>query len=161
MTIGVGVVHSKNGGKTFETSQRAELRTCGCCDNGVTVDSKGTVYVAFRNEDAAGGKTTVRDSAVIRSYDKGVTWSEPVELGDDDWVFNGCPESGPRILADAEDRLHGLYWTGKEERPGIYYTVSEDGAKSFATPAIASHEGTVAMVWSDAGGLKFARLGAS
>lgn len=134
MPIGVGFVQSKNGGKSFSPSGRAVLRSCECCDNAVAVDSKGTIYIAFRTQESHGTHTTIRDSAVVRSYDGGQTWSDPVYMGRDRWVFNGCPEGGPELTVGEGDILHGVYWTGKEGAAGVYYTTSTDGGRSFADP---------------------------
>ncbi len=131
---GVDFIHSKDGGQRFGESNRAALRSCECCDNGIAVDSEGTLYIAFRSQNAAGEHTTIRDSAVVRSYDDGQTWSMPVLMGKDDWVFNGCPESGPELAIGQDDVVHGVYWTGKDGRAGVYYTKSTDGGASFATP---------------------------
>lgn len=134
MPTGLNLVHSSDGGKTWSPSTRGEVSSCECCDTALAVDSQGTVFYAYRNKDLTTKNNQVRDSAVIRSYDHGKTWSDPVELGDDDWVFNGCPEAGPEITVDGEDDVHGVYWTGKEGRQGVYYTWSTDGGQSFADP---------------------------
>lgn len=136
MPIGVGFVSSKNGGKTFGTTQRAVLRSCECCDNAVAVDSEGTLYVAYRSQESAGPKTTIRDVAVVRSYDDGATWSNPAFMGRHNWVFNGCPESGPELDIGQDDVLHGVYWTGKDGEAGVYYTKSTDGGKTFEDPMV-------------------------
>lgn len=134
MPTGINIVRSSDGGATFGKSTRAELSSCECCDNALAVDSQGTIYFAYRNKDQVTAKTQVRDSTVIRSYDNGATWTDPVPLGDDNWEFNGCPESGPELAVDDADGVHAAYWTGKPGRPGVYYTWSEDGGASFAPP---------------------------
>ena len=134
LSYGVTVARSKDGGERFGTSVRAALRSCDCCDNGIAIDSRGAVFVAFRGQDTAGEHTTIRDSMVTRSFDGGETWSAPVPMGDEQWVFNGCPEAGPELSADSQDRLHGVYWTGKAGRQGVYYTRSTDRARSFERP---------------------------
>jgi hypothetical protein len=164
MPTGVNLVHSADGGETFSKSMRGEVSSCGCCDNGLAVDSKGTVYFGYRNMDAVSKNTQIRDTTVIRSYDQGATWSDPVKLGNDNWVFNGCPESGPELAVDSKDRLHAVYWTGKPGRPGVYYTRSDDGGVTFPKPkAIAvdkfypppyvdlavENDGTAWIVWDD------------
>lgn len=134
MPTGINFVRSSDGGKTFGKSVRAEVSTCECCDNALAVDSKGTIFFAFRNKDQVTGKTQIRDSAVVRSFDGGKTWSDPVKLGNDMWEFNGCPEGGPELSVDDADAVHGVYWTGKPGRPGVYYTWSSDSGASFANP---------------------------
>lgn len=131
---GINVVRSSDGGAKFGKPMLAEASTCGCCDNALTVDNDGTLFFAYRNMDQRTKKTQVRDTAIVRSYDQGKTWSDPVLLGDDDWEFNGCPESGPELAVDGKNTLHGVYWTGKEGRPGVYYTWSKDDGATFAKP---------------------------
>jgi hypothetical protein len=164
MPTGVNFTRSKNGGQTFSASHRAALRSCECCDNAVAVDSKGTLYVGYRSQDAAGKHTTIRDTAVIRSYNGGETWSYPTYMGQEKWVYNGCPEAGPELWVGKDDVLHGVYWTGKEGQAGVYYTKSTDGGSSFEKPlAVATadfypppymdlaegSDGSVWVVWDD------------
>ncbi len=134
MPTGINIVRSSDGGKTFGRSARGEVSSCACCDNALSVDSKGTIYFAYRNVDLASKNTQIRDIGVIRSYDNGQTWSDPIPLGDDNWEFNGCPESGPELAVDSHDDVHGAYWTGKPGRPGVYYTWSSNGGRSFHKP---------------------------
>ena len=134
LPIGVNFTRSKDGGKTFTPSTRAALRSCECCDNAVAIDSEGTLFIAYRAQDAAGKHTTMRDTAVVRSYNKGETWSYPSYMGKENWVYNGCPESGPELWVDEDDVVHGVYWTGKEEKPGVFYTKSTDGGTTFEDP---------------------------
>ncbi|MBE2316669.1 exo-alpha-sialidase [Solirubrobacter sp. CPCC 204708] len=164
MPTGVNIVHSSDGGETFSKSMRGEVSSCACCDNALAVDSKGTVYFAYRDVNAVSKNMQIRDTTMIRSYDNGKTWSDPVPLGNDDWEFNGCPESGPELAVDGNDTIHGVYWTGKPGRPGVYYTTSTDGGRSFAKPrAVAvddfypppyvdlavEQDGTVWITWDD------------
>jgi hypothetical protein len=132
---GLGLVRSSDGGKTFGEAFPVESSTCACCDNALTVDGKGTLFLAFRDMDQQTAKTQIRDTGIVRSYDNGKTWSDPIMLGDDNWEFNGCPESGPELAVDGDDTVHGVYWTGKPGRPGVYYTSSKDGGASFTKPA--------------------------
>ncbi len=131
---GIAVVSSDDGGETFGPSTRVEMTSCECCDNALAADSAGTVFFAFRNKDQFSANTQVRDSAVARSYDDGATWSDPVKLGNDNWRFNGCPEAGPEITIDSHDNLQNVYYTGVEGRQGVYFTRSDDGGQTFATP---------------------------
>lgn len=131
---GIQVVKSGDGGRTYDEPVDAESTSCQCCDNGLVADSKGTLFFAYRNLDQQTSRTQIRDTAVLRSYDQGVSWSDPVVLGDDNWEFNGCPEGGPELAVDGDDNLHGVYWTGLPGRPGVYYVRSTDGGTSFAKP---------------------------
>jgi hypothetical protein len=136
MAQGISVVHSGDRGKTYGETSHAELTTCACCENALAADSKGTVFFAYRNLDQVSKNITVRDTAMIRSYDKGKTWSDPVLMSDDHWAYNGCPESGPELRVDAKNTVHGIYYTGKPGGQGIFYTASPDGGSSFKKPVV-------------------------
>jgi hypothetical protein len=76
----------------------------------------------------------VNDIVVARSDDRGDTWSTPVKLHDDGWVFPGCPHAGPDLRVDAEGVLHAVWYTGAPGREGLYSAVSTDRGASFSPP---------------------------
>ncbi len=132
---------------------------CPCCRTAIAADAAGTVYLAWRavipQAGAAGATapspvapgaanlhvhgatdavTTIRDIVVARSADRGVTWSAPVRVHRDDWVFDGCPHAGPSLVMDAAQALHVAWWTGKPGAAGVFYSRSIDHAATFAAP---------------------------
>ena len=46
----------------------------------------------------------------------------------DDWVFPGCPHTGPAIAVDGRGRTHIAWYTGKAGAAGIRYAGSGAGA---------------------------------
>ncbi len=160
----VRMVKSEDEGATFGESTPVEFRTCECCDNALAVNSNGTMFLGFRDQQHKSANVQIRDTAISRSFDGGVAWSDGVHVGNDNWNFNGCPESGPELAVDSNDRLHVVYWTGKPGGPGVYYTWSDDEGATFAdslTIATADFyppsnmdvavedDGTVWFVWDD------------
>ena len=120
---------SEDDGKTYGKNYLIAKTVCACCvPNIVFLDGGQTVVVSHRFLDENG----VRDHVVIRSTDRGETFSEPVMISDDGWV-TGCPHAGISIATDSEERIHGLWFTAGrvEAEAGIYYTFSEDGGISF------------------------------
>jgi hypothetical protein len=76
----------------------------------------------------------VRDVVVARSSDHGQSWSEPVRVHADGWVFNGCPHAGPSLQVDDSGTVHMAWWTGKEKAAGVWYARSTDRGASFGEP---------------------------
>lgn len=123
---------SEDGGRTFGPNYPITgMRVCPCCvPNIVFLDGGETVIVSYRyvREDY------LRDHVVIRSSDGGKSFGEPIYISDDGWVANFCPHAGTSLVSDSRDRLHSVWFTiGRQpEDAGIYYTISDDGGRTFA-----------------------------
>jgi len=126
----IRVARSTDGGRTFAASTVIDTSSCPCCQTSIAAGTDGSVYVAWRKVFPG----EVRDIVVARSEPGGAVFEEPVRAHPDDWVFPGCPHAGPSIAVDAEGRVHIAWYTGHDERQGLWYAVSEDGARSFGTP---------------------------
>jgi hypothetical protein len=73
----------------------------------------------------------IRDITVEHSTDKGIaqSFSKPVQVNDDRWFMNGCPDAGPGMAFDSKGRLHIAWFTGSEtgaDGQGFYYASSDD-----------------------------------
>lgn len=158
----VYMTHSIDGGATWAANVRVVPMTstlteaCPCCRTAIAADADGTVYLSWRAviadtsapassaAPATGGAAdahaahgaaspqTIRDIVVARSTDHGATWSEPVRVHADNWVFDGCPHAGPSLAVDPSKRLHVAWWTGKPGAAGVFYTQSSDRGATFA-----------------------------
>ncbi|HEX5830614.1 MAG TPA: sialidase family protein [Gemmatimonadaceae bacterium] len=125
------VTHSTDGGRTWAPNVRVTAgESCPCCRTAIATARDGTVYLAWR----AVLPGSVRDVVVARSRDLGATWTTPVRVHADDWVFDGCPHAGPALQVDAAGRVHVAWWTGREGGAGVWYARSDDGARTFAAP---------------------------
>lgn len=123
------ITRSDDGGRTWVRNRAvAAGEACPCCRTAIATAPDGTVYVAWR----AVLPGSVRDIVVVRSTDRGETWSEPVRVHADEWVVDACPHAGPALVADGAHRLHVAWWTGKEGAAGAYYARSDDGGRTFA-----------------------------
>lgn len=125
------LTRSTDGGRTWEPNRRvAGGDACPCCRTALATTADGTVFVAWRQVLPG----DVRDIVVARSRDHGRTWSGPVRVHADDWVFPGCPHAGPSLQVDRGGGVHVAWWTGKEGAAGVYYARSDDGGTTFLPP---------------------------
>lgn len=150
---------SRDGGESFEEVAIVDRDVCPCCRTGLATGPDGAVYVVWRKIFAG----DVRDIAIARSTDGGATFSEPVPVHRDGWVFPGCPHAGPTIAIDEAGGVHVAWYTGKEGAQGTYYAASTDGGRSFGTPIglltgewvppsiarVAAAGGSVWLAWDD------------
>lgn len=156
------LTHSTDGGASWTPSVRVdEGESCPCCRTAIATSPDGTLYLAWRSVLTG----SVRDIVVASSRDHGATWSAPVRVHADNFVFDGCPHAGPSLAVDPAGRVHIAWWTGREGAAGVYYARSDDGARTFgpavplgvagfARPAHAQlrlgARGTVVVAWDDA-----------
>lgn len=159
---GTYITRSTDNGTSWTQSVRVDAaESCPCCRTAIATAPDGTLYLSWRT--VMPGQ--VRDIVVARSGDHGATWSTPVRVHADNFVFEGCPHAGPSMQVDAGGRLHIMWWTGREKAAGVYYARSDDGGESFehvipmgvaefARPAhvqlTLGAENTVYATWDDA-----------
>jgi hypothetical protein len=152
---------SEDGGRTWEPNHPISTgEACPCCRTALATAPGGVVYAAWR----AVFPGNIREIVVARSSDRGSTWSEPVRVQTDQWQVDACPHAGPALAVDSRNRLHVIWWSGKEGAAGVFYARSDDGGKSFAhvTPLgtaefsqpahvqlAVGDSGVVAVAWDD------------
>lgn len=103
---------------------------CYCCKTTVAAGPDGSFYAAWRHVYPG----NIRDIAFTVSPDGGRTFATPIRVSDDGWVLNGCPENGPAMALDAQQRIH-LAWPtlmGQADSAGeptlaLFYAMSRDG----------------------------------
>ena len=151
--------YSIDGGRTFSTNQRVASDVCPCCKTSLAVARDGRVYASWRQVLPG----DYRHIGVSSSTDGGKTFSHPVIASDDRWTISGCPVSGSALLAGAGGTLRVLWYTaGEAGQPGLYWSESHDGGKTFAprkllaggpahgTPVLVPDGGDgLAAVWED------------
>lgn len=160
---------SDDQGRTWSRNVAVDTEgSCECCRTPITTGPDGAVYTVWRKKLPGG----LRDMVVARSTDLGVTWSAPVRVHADSFAIDFCPDAGPSIAVDANNRLHVAWWTGKAGAAGVKHVFSDDGGQTFSAPsrlgvaeaAKASHaqlllvgDRQVAVTWED-GRLQPARV---
>ncbi len=118
-------------GKTFEPDRLISRDTaCPCCQLDAAFSPRGTLFLSMRHVYPEG----FRNSVVLRSDDGGKTFSAPVRLTSKKWMINGCPLKPAILATDQEKWVYAAWFTAAETPPGVYFTVSEDGGKTFAEP---------------------------
>jgi hypothetical protein len=66
------------------------------------------------------------------------TSGEPVRVNQDNWVYPGCPHTGPGISIDPSGTRHLVWYVGKEGNAGVYYQrlLGEAGPSNEPVPLI-------------------------
>lgn len=100
--------------------------TCPCCQVTSTVAEGGDVYVSARTV----SPDNVRTPTVSVSRDGGDTFSERSAVAGPPWQLDGCPLK-PTALATDGDHLYTLVHNGATEPPGLLFSRSLDGGRSF------------------------------
>ncbi len=133
---------------------------CYCCKTSLTA-SGSNVYAVWRHVFPG----NQRDIGFTISRDGGKSFSEIVRVSEDHWQFDGCPENGPAVAVDAQQRAHVLWVTpadGKDGSPlALYHALSTDGKKFSARTRVptrgpAGHvqatitgDGSLVLAWDE------------
>ena len=126
---GTFVTRSTDHGRTVAKNLKVDEDTCVCCRTSLTTGSDGTLYLAWRKVLPG----AVRETVVAHSTDGGDTYSSPVIVGHDKWVFPGCPHRPASIGTDRLGRLYVVWYTeGIDETPAVFLAYSDDRGDTFS-----------------------------
>lgn len=143
---------STDGGRTFSANRSVAREVCPCCKTSLAVAADGRVYVGWRQVLAG----EFRHVAVASTNDGGESFTEPVVVSDDRWMINACPVAGPALMAMKDGSLRVLWYTaGEAGAPGLYWSESRDGGRTFAPRssfAESSGRGMPSMLPDEGGG---------
>ncbi len=124
------VAQSTDDGQTVGRNVKLDENTCVCCRTALATGPDGTIYVAWRKILPG----DVRETVVARSTDGGHSFSPPVIVGQDGWVFPGCPHRPASLGVDRQGRLYVAWYTeGADETPAIYLAYSDDRGQTFSS----------------------------
>lgn len=160
------LTRSTDNGRTFAPSQLVKHdypgRACGCCRLEARVGPDGNLYIAFR-----GGYHSLRDPFVLKGK-KTENDFHVIAVSNDRWQFAGCPMSGMPFQVDASGRVL-FAWMNREK---VYWSVSGEGTKNFASPTPAPEGGAqahptalwgpnqeVLLVWKEGPAVRWAMYG--
>ena len=104
---------------------------CYCCKTAL-VATGGAIYAAWRHVYPG----NLRDMAFTMSRDGGRTFSAPLRVSEDKWALEGCPDDGPAMAVDRQNRIHIVWPTlvagggdGAEPNIALFYAMSADGKR--------------------------------
>ena len=104
---------------------------CYCCKTAL-VSAGDLVYAAWRHVYPG----NLRDMAFTLSRDGGRTFAPPLRVSEDKWVLEGCPDDGPAMAVDRQNRIHIVWPTlvagasaGAEPNIALFYAMSIDGTR--------------------------------
>ena len=89
-------------------------QVCPCCRVSLARGPDGRVASAWRKHYPG----NIRD-AVTAPVGEGPV--EPVRVNHDNWVYPGCPYTGPGLAIDGSGATHVVWYMGKEGSAGVYY----------------------------------------
>ena len=90
-------------------------QVCPCCRITLARGPDGRVVSAWRKHYPG----NIRDVVTV-PVGEGVA-AEPVRVNQDNWVYPGCPHTGPGISIDSSGTRHVVWYVGKEGNAGVYY----------------------------------------
>lgn len=126
---GTFVARSTDQGRTVTKNFKVDDNTCVCCRTSIATSTDGIVYVAWRKIFDG----NIRETVVSRSTDGGQTFSAPVVVGNDRWIYQACPHRPASLAVDRLGRLYVVWYTeGADETPAIYLAYSDDQGKTFS-----------------------------
>jgi len=100
---------------------------CYCCKTALAAGANGTIFAAWRHVYPG----NYRDIAVMASRDGGQTFGSPIRVNEDGWQIDGCPENGPALAIDADQRAHVVWPTvvreGSRSTLALFHASTKDG----------------------------------
>lgn len=133
-TSSVYLAKSTDQGRSFQPNVAVARGVCPCCRPVVAFGKGGAVHVSWRHVYG----DNLRDMAMTTSVDGGQTFGEPVRVAQDGWKINGCPHSGASLAVTGDRLWQAWYSDGDGSNPGVRLAWSDDGAKTFTKPILAS-----------------------
>lgn len=157
---------SRDSGTSVGANLTIDGMACPCCRPMLALTPDGTLWAAWRKTFDG----NVRDIVLAKSTDQGRTFSVPIRVSQDGWVFPACPHRGPSVAFDRFGRLYIAWYTeGTDEQPRLLLAVSDDDGKTFTAPMslhtsttslpdqlrLAVHpDGAVVAVWEEVTGVR-------
>ena len=102
---------------------------CSCCRTATAFSNNGKPVILARMVYDSG----VRDHALIQMNEDN-SWQKPIRVTHDNWEVEACPEHGPAMAIDDQNRTHLTWFTLGDTRQGIFYAQTDDFGKTLSSP---------------------------
>jgi hypothetical protein len=112
-------VSSSDFGTTWEANRPLWGAVCPCCRVTLARTPSGGILSAWRKHFPG----NVRD-IVVAPVHAGMT--EPSRVREDNWVYPGCPHTGPSLSLDSLGAAQVAWYTGKPGGAGVYLARAKD-----------------------------------
>ena len=112
-----------DGGGAIAGREIVDSLVCDCCQPDVALAPAGPIVI-YRDRT----EEEIRDVVVRRQVDG--EWSEPVNLGNENWHIEGCPVNGP-VIAASKDDVVAAWFTAAANTSRVRFARSVDGGASF------------------------------
>lgn len=113
---------SSNFGRTWGPNRVGWNGACPCCRVTLARNPEGKAVAAWRKHFPGNVRDVV--TAVVSEQP-----TEPERVHRDDWVYAGCPHSGPAMTVAGDGSTHVVWYNGKQGAAGVYYA-RQAGGKS-------------------------------
>lgn len=127
----VYLAHSGDLGRTWSPNRPLWGAACPCCRVALARAPDGGVVAGWRKHFAG----NVRDVVVTRLAEQP---GPDVRVHEDNWVYPGCPHTGPGVAVDGAGAVHVTWFSGKPGAAGVYYARAPRAADFGAPVALLS-----------------------
>ena len=126
----IWMARSSDLGASWAANTPLWTEACPCCRVSLARGPGGTVTAGWRRHYPG----NVRD-VVVAPLVGSDSLPEPRRVHPDQWVYPGCPHTGPGIALDSGGRSHVAWFSGKQGAAGVYYAREEAaGGRQFTAP---------------------------
>lgn len=152
---------SEDLGASFKPNVRVSHNSCECCRIAVAEHGDNNVAILWRQ--IFGDQ--IRDHAIAVLSPDGLV-SDLSRATVDDWHIDACPHHGPTMVPAANDGQYHMSWfSAGTIHSGIHYArydlasaapsdiIKVDGTPGAGHPSLASHKGTLYLVWKGFDGM--------
>jgi hypothetical protein len=123
---------SRDDGKTFATDkQLIDTSVCPCCQLTAVANSQSEIVLGSRRVE----KDSFRPATVMRLSRKDEPILDRQSIGGAPWQINGCPLK-PTVIAVHGTSIFAAVHNGGEATPGVIFSISNDGGKTFSPHGI-------------------------
>jgi hypothetical protein len=120
---------SNDFGQSWASSNRLLWgEVCPCCRVSLARSPDGRVISAWRKHYPG----NIRDVVTAQVGDGAP--ADPMRVNQDNWVYPGCPHTGPGISIGSDGATHVVWYVGKEGDAGVYYQRVRAGSADRPAP---------------------------